>query len=321
MWAHIQALRKNGVMGLNKRNAHYIGSYNERRLYPLVDDKLKTKVMAQDAGVHVPGLIGTIRYQHDARDFATHVDGHQGFVIKPCKGSGGKGILVITARDGDTYIKSNGTQVTARDVRRHISNVLGGLFSLGGNPDMAMIESLIRFDPTLQKYSYEGVPDIRLIVFQGFPVMAMMRLATHESDGRANLHQGAVGVGLDLATGKALSAVQYNHPIDTHPDTGAKFSEIAVPSWEAVLELSAKCYDMTGLGYLGADIVLDERQGPLLLELNARPGLAIQIANQTGLLTRLRQIEDGKVPKSASAAERALYAREHLASIDQTITA
>jgi len=45
------------------------------------------------------------------------------------------------------------------------------------------------------------------------------------------------------------------------------------------------------MGYLGVDIVLDAQAGPLMLELNARPGLNIQIANQEGLLHRLRLIE------------------------------
>jgi predicted ATP-grasp superfamily ATP-dependent carboligase len=46
-----------------------------------------------------------------------------------------------------------------------------------------------------------------------------------------------------------------------------------------------------GLGYLGVDIVLDPRRGPLLLEANARPGLAIQHANAAGLVPRLQEIE------------------------------
>ena len=50
-----------------------------------------------------------------------------------------------------------------------------------------------------------------------------------------------------------------------------------------MLEMAAKAYDVTGLGYLGADIVLDKTKGPLLLELNARPGLAIQVANRIGI--------------------------------------
>jgi hypothetical protein len=48
---------------------------------------------------------------------------------------------------------------------------------------------------------------------------------------------------------------------------------------------------MTGLGYIGCDLVLDRKLGPLILELNARPGLAIQIANGAGLSLRLQAIE------------------------------
>jgi alpha-L-glutamate ligase-like protein len=132
---------------------------------------------------------------------------------------------------------------------------------------------------------------VRVVAFKGVPVMAMMRCATHESDGKANLHQGAVGVGLDIATGKSVRAVQHNHLVTEHPDTGACFQSLQIPYWERVLDLAASCVEMTGLGYLGADIVLDRERGPMLLELNARPGLAIQVANQAGLRHRLATAE------------------------------
>lgn len=147
-----------------------------------------------------------------------------------------------------------------------------------------MVENLIQFDDVFDGFSYEGVPDIRVIVFKGYPVMAMMRLSTTASDGKANLHQGAVGVGIDIATGKALRAVQFNRPIEHHPDTGRLLNELVVPHWELLLTLAASAWEMTGLGYLGTDMVLDKVQGPMVLELNARPGLAIQIANGCGLL-------------------------------------
>ena len=152
-----------------------------------------------------------------------------------------------------------------------------------------MIEALIDFDPLLASYSYEGVPDVRVIAFKGVPVMAMMRCATHASDGKANLHQGAVGVGIDIATGRSVRAVQQDRLVEKHPDTGACFSSLQIPHWDRVLDLAASCVEMTGLGYLGADIVLDRVQGPMLLELNARPGLAIQVANEAGLRHRLER--------------------------------
>ncbi len=315
MFGSLKRLRKRGILSINQRNVRYIGQYNDRRLYPLVDDKLKTKLLATEHNVNVPGLIGTIQYHHEARLIEHIIGGRNSFVIKPARGSGGKGILVIVDSEGDAYLRSNGSVVTLPNIRRHLSNILSGLYSLGGRQDVVIIEELIHSDPRLEPYTHEGVPDIRVIVFKGFPVMAMVRLATRQSTGRANLHQGAVGVGLDLAKGQALGGVQFNAPIETHPDTGAAIKNLFIPKWEELLELSARCFDMSNLGYLGCDFVLDKNHGPLLLELNARPGLAIQIANQSGLLNALNHIERGHAPKNLSPQQRASYAIDKLTNL------
>jgi hypothetical protein len=116
-------------------------------------------------------------------------------------------------------------------------------------------------------------------------------------------------VGLDICTGKAIQAVQRNKLVTHHPDTGRDFSDLQIPNWLDILMLSAKCYDMTDLGYIGCDFVIDETRGPMILELNARPGLAVQIANGIGLLTRLQTIEKlGKVDMHAE--ERVAYTLE-----------
>ncbi|MEM1111547.1 MAG: alpha-L-glutamate ligase-like protein [Pseudomonadota bacterium] len=280
-------LREMGIVGMNKRNAIYIAQNNPRKLYPLVDDKLKTKLAAREHGIAVPRLLGVCRIQHHVRELAAFLGALPGFCIKPAQGSGGKGILVITGRDGEHFLKPSGALVRQEEVDRHVSNTMSGLHSLGGRSDVAIIEELIEFSEDFNGYSAEGVPDVRVIVFQGYPVMAMVRLSTHASDGKANLHQGAVGVGIDIATGRALNAVQHDRPISHHPDTGRDLSQLVIPRWQEVLAIAARSYEVTGLGYLGADVVLDRNRGPLLLELNARPGLAIQIANGEGLEPRL----------------------------------
>ncbi|UJP06276.1 MAG: alpha-L-glutamate ligase-like protein [Nitrosomonas sp.] len=289
--ASVRKLKSFGIIGMNQRNFGLISRYNPRHLYPLVDDKLKTKLLAQQAGITVPKLLGTLQYQHDVKLLKEILQPHTEFVIKPVKGSGGKGILVITEVEHNLYFKPSGDAVQIADIERHVSNILSGLHSLGGKPDTVMIESLIQLDPVFANYSYEGIPDIRIIVFRGYPIMAMLRLTTHESDGKANLHQGAVGVGIDIGTGRALHAVQYGNPVSRHPDTRKTFAELSVPHWDKLLHLAAACYEMTGLGYLGADLVLDRDQGPMIIELNARPGLSIQVANAAGLAPRIAAIE------------------------------
>ncbi|MBR9727876.1 alpha-L-glutamate ligase-like protein [Shewanella intestini] len=306
-------LRRNGVMNMNQRNISYIGRYNPRKFYKRVDDKLVTKQLALANDIAVPDLIGVVNEQHQIESIPAMVENRSGFVIKPAKGSGGKGILVITKVENGCYYKPNGHEVTHSEIYRHVSNILSGLFSLGGKPDVGIVEGLIEFDPVFDGFSYEGVPDIRLIIFKGFPVMGMLRCSTAASDGKANLHQGAVGVGLDIATGKSLHAVQFDLPVLEHPDTQFELSKIQVPNWETLLHTASSAYEMCELGYLGTDMVLDKNRGPLLLELNARPGLAIQIANGKGIIPRLKHIEAMTGP-SMSITERVAYAKKHFSS-------
>ena len=296
------SLKKAGVLNMNARNFSIIGQFNSRKLYPLVDDKVKTKELAASVGIQTPRLIAVIKAQYEVKNILEMVKGWKGFVIKPAHGSGGKGVLVIKSYTKNNFRTASNKIIKFTEVYQHISNVLSGLYSLGGQYDEAIIEEVVSFSDIFKDYSFQGIPDVRVIVFQGYPAIAMMRLATKESGGRANLHQGAVGVGIDIRTGKAIAAVQHNRPITHHPDTGVDLMTLTVPDWREHLEIATKGYDMTGLGYLGADIVMDKNLGPMMLELNARPGLAIQIANQKGLVHILKEIET--YPKNLSFKER-----------------
>jgi alpha-L-glutamate ligase-like protein len=286
-----KALRARGVLGLNARNRGAIMRHNPRRCYPLVDDKLKTKRLANAADIAVPELYAVLETEHDLGTLGARLAPHSEFVIKPAHGSGGSGVLVIDGRDAGAYIAADGRRFTREQVEYHASNILSGIYSLGGVPDRAMVEYRVRIDPIFAHVSHHGVPDIRLLVYRGMPAMAMLRLPTRRSAGKANLHQGAVGVGIDLATGATRGGVWLNRSVQAHPDYDRPLAGIVIPNWPCLLELGARCYDLTGLGYLGVDIVLDPERGPLLLELNARPGLAIQIANREGLEPRLAAID------------------------------
>ena len=310
LYSTYKALKAKGIMGMNTRNRCFIGPYNSRRFFPLVDNKLKTKKLALAHHLNAPDLLGVIDNQHDVNDCAKHFPADQGFCIKPAKGSGGKGILIVKRNDKGELCRSNNTDISIPDIQRHISNTLAGVFSLGGSSDVAMFESLIEVDESLTPFSYEGVPDIRVIVFQGIPIMAMIRLSCAASKGKANLHQGAVGVGLDILTGKALRGVQFGRPIKIHPDTGATLSELVVKDWTKLLYQACSCYDITNLGYIGVDLVLDKNKGPILLELNARPGLAIQVANNAGLLPRLRFVEKNLGTETLNIEQRLDFCRK-----------
>ena len=299
-----------GVLGINRRNARYTLAYNPRHLYPLVDDKLRTKALAQAAGIDVPELYAVVRIEREVHQLVERLAPYPEFVIKPARGSGGNGILVITGRSREHFRKVGGSLITRRELEHHVSNILSGMYSLGGHPDQAIVEYRIRFDPLFDAVAYQGVPDIRIVVLLGVPVMAMVRLPTRQSGGRANLHQGALGAGIDIASGITLGAVQKNALIREHPDTGNSISGLAIPHWEQLLGLASRCYELTGLGYQGVDIVLDRDKGPMMLEINARPGLNIQIANHCGLLPRLRQVER-QAQRLHTVEARLAFARTH----------
>ncbi len=284
-------LKDIGILGMNRRNAEYIMRCNPRSAFPLVDDKLLTKRLAEKYEIPTPPLYHVIESHGDMAGLEKALEGQNEFVVKPARGSGGSGIVLITDRMKEGFVKQSGEVISWKDLTYHISDILSGIYSLEGLEDRALFEALIHVDPIFSSVTYRGVPDIRIIVYRGVPVMGMVRLPTQASDGKANLHRGAVGVGIDIGKGMTLTAVHHSEIVHHHPDTGNPMNGIQVPHWEKMLLMAARAIDITGLGFLGVDLVIDCERGPLLLELNARPGLQIQIANRTGLHRRLDLID------------------------------
>lgn len=284
------ALKTLGILGINRRNRDYILNVNPRSQYPFVDDKLATKRLLEKNSIPTPKLLFSISGNYEFKKLK-RIRSLDDFVIKPARGAMGRGILVITGRKGDKWGKSNGELVAFEDIRYHVSNILAGLYSLGGRIDKAFAEHCVKSHKVFSRVTYEGVPDIRVIVYRQTPVMSMLRLPTKESEGRANLHQGSVGVGVDMERGCTFGGVQHDRFIEHHPDTGALLEGIKIPFWEAIRKMSIKISQIFKMGYIGIDFVIDEKLGPMVLELNARPGLSIQIANGRGLLDGLKEID------------------------------
>ncbi len=307
-----QSLREAGVLGMNFRNAGYIMAYNARSKFPLVDDKVQTKRLAEKFGIPSPELYAVVENHGDIAKLPAVLNQRREFVIKPARGSGGSGIILITDKTEKGFVTQSGRVMSMDDFAYHIASILSGIYSLEGSEDTAIIEALIHPDPIFNSVTYRGgVPDERVIVYRGVPVMAMVRLPTKASDGKANLHQGAIGAGIDIGSGITLTAVHRSRIVSKHPDTKNPVSGIKLPLWDKLLLMAAEATDMTGLGYLGADFVLDREKGPVLLELNARPGLAIQMANQSGLRLRLDQTDRALPEVFLSPASRVAWAKEN----------
>lgn len=283
------------VLTVNLRNRDYISKYNPAKLFPNIT-KLGVKDALQKAEVPVPKTLTKFENFSDTRNLEKVLANapKEGFAIKPNNSFGGRGILVIKNGDGHTFEEINGKRLTISDIKEHLEAAMDGEYSGRWMPDTLLMEELLIAHPELAKLSYSGLPDVRVIVFRGVPVMAMTRLPTRKSDGKANLHQGAVGAGIDLTTGRIKSAVvaHQKNPITHHPDTGVELIGQQIPFWSEILYLAVKAQSQTGLGYVGVDIVIDKSKGPLVMEVNKRPGLEIQNANREPLLKKLQAVEN-----------------------------
>jgi alpha-L-glutamate ligase-like protein len=306
-------LRQAGVLGMNGRNADYIMRCNPRSFFPLVDDKVLTKKLAESFQIPTPALYYVVDRYGDVAGFQEALRDVCEFAVKPARGSGGSGIVLIRDCTKKGYVTQSGELISPQNLFYHISDILSGVYSLSGLEDRAILEALIHPDPVFDAVSYQGVPDIRIVVYRGVPVMAMVRLPTKASDGKANLHRGAIGAGIELSKGITITAVHRSMVVSDHPDTGNPVSGVQVPYWEKMLWIAARSFEMTGLGYTGVDLVIDRDRGPLLLELNARPGLAIQLANRKGLKERLDKIDQAPPEVFASPEARVQWSRQTFA--------
>ena len=323
--------KSQGLLGMNARNLDYIRPSNRKRGMEIADSKLLCKHLLKKNGLSVPELIAKIKSHEDLEqfDFATLPNS---FALKPNRGFGGEGIIIVYGRkkparnaapenstenplqksitnnyqgnaqagaldrEAGEWIKADGSVTTVDDLKSHIRNILDGSFSLSNIPDIAFFEERLKLLKLFKPYTYKGIPDIRVIVYNRVPVMAMLRLPTKHSDGKANLQQGAIGVGIDLATGTTTTAILgKGHIIEYVPGTRMVLSGIKIPYWKDILRMAIDAQAISHLGFLGADIAIDRERGPVVLELNARPGLSIQLANFSGLKGRLNRVKGLKI--------------------------
>jgi alpha-L-glutamate ligase-like protein len=297
------------ILGQNNRNLSFIRKLNPIKYKKNADDKLHTKKILSKRKLKTPELFKIIRSAHQLEYINWHTLPNS-FVIKPNRGTHGSGIIVFYGKIKGKlqWIMPNMETMDVAAIKQHINDILDGKYSIDGKPDTAFFEERIKNHQTLKSYSYRGIPDVRVIVYNSFPIMAELRLPTRESKGTANLHAGGIGVGIDIGSGVTTTAIhrkgfdfigdRYDIITETLDEPKLPLHGLQIPYWEKILELSVKCQQISKLGFVGIDIVIDREKGPMVLEINARPGLAIQLANQEGLLERINRVQRYKKNKS-----------------------
>jgi alpha-L-glutamate ligase-like protein len=280
-----------GLLGINERNLAWIYEYNSRKFFPQADDKIKTKEILAKHGVPVPETLEIIDSFINLEKNLQQLETYEDIVIKPSMGRAGGGILLLHRSGPGKWQTPSGKPVSEGELIAHFGEILFGVYSFGSNDDRVLVERKISPHSFFLRFYPDGVADIRIILFRAKPVMAMSRIPTKSSDGKANLHQGAIGVGMDLESGEFICASYHGASIDCHPDSGMKLTGEKIPFWDSALDIAAKAARAVDLLYLGVDIVIDQDRGPMILELNARPGLEIQVANHLLLGKELGKIE------------------------------
>jgi len=313
-------MKVSSILGLNARGVLFTGKYNSRASKRIADSKLLTNRVLIDAKVAHPKVFSKFKTPEDVFNFDWSKL-PDSFALKPSRGLGGEGIVVVKKRISETvWMTSSKIKVTAEDLKLHILDILEGAFSMGTEPDRAFIQEYVGRHSAFRKLSFRGTPDIRVIVFNKIPVMAMLRLPTKESGGRANLHQGALGLGIDIASGITTKAILNNKEIIYKPETTKKLRGIKIPFWNTILKIAVDGQIASDLGYAGVDIVLHPEKGPMIIELNAQPGLSIQLANMEGLKKRLERVDDINVIDADHGVKiaKALFASKFVSRVKNT---
>lgn len=287
----VRERRKRLLFGINRRNVDLVYACNPRRYYPLADDKHRSKQLLSGAGIPVAPTIAVCRGLFEVDRIVELLKEKSDFVVKPSSGSGGDGIMVVGARTSDGWHGTGGREIGEHEIRQRIANIVFGAFSKQLE-DTALIEERIRPHAWLAELWADGVCDIRILYHRGKAALAMLRVPTRRSEGRANLHRGGIGVGIDIERGMTTRAVVQGRSIQAHPEVGTRLIGCAVPHWDRCLEIAERISETVPLGYLGIDITIDADRGPLVLEINARPGLEIQNVTQS----LLGEVIEGTMP-------------------------
>lgn len=310
------------ILGMNARNLLYIRPHNNARAVQLARNKLETKKRLLQADLPTAGLYAVIKNRHELFDFDWSALPNS-FVLKPNFGLGGNGIIILYGKTKTgQWVGGDKTPYSQDDLAIHVSNILDGNYSISNIPDIAYFEERLTLAETFKHISYKGIPDIRVIVFNSVPVQAMLRLPTKASSGKANLHIGGIGVGIDLSTGVTTYATSKElGEISLHPDYNTSLRGVQIPQWNEILRISVEAQRTIGLGYAGVDIVLDKQKGPVILEVNGHPGLEIQNANYSTLRDRLQRVSGLQILDAQQGIKvcKNLFGREELSDHDSPV--
>ena len=282
------------ILWQNARNLDFIWKYNTNEAKELADSKLKTKDFLSKKWISVSESIFVIKNhkeleETDLNTFETP------FVVKPNAGYWWKWILIIDKKDSENNFITNDWQIFNYDeLNQHLNDILDGFYSLSWSRDKVIFERKIEIDHSVDLLWKYWLPDIRVIVFNSVPVLAMLRVPTANSKWKANLHAWACWVWIDIWSWRLTYITQFKKLIKSIPWIW-DVRWIELPHWDEILSLAVKTQQVSNIWYIWCDIVLDDKVWPMILEVNIRPWLEVQVANRVPLLARLEKVKNLKI--------------------------
>lgn len=283
-----------GILGVNKRFLKYIKPLNPQKDIKLADSKLKTKNLLKNLDIPYPKLIDVIKNRKQLKNYDFSKLYWQDFVIKPNKWSKGKWIMICSVKklNDEFFIKVWNKLLSQDEFKKYLIDILDWKYSLTLWNDIILIEEKIEPSDEFKIFCEYWLADIRLIVMNLVPVMAMLRYPTLKSWWKANIAAWWIWFWIDIWTWKIVS--MYKDRIiytKNFPKEYQQFYNKTIPYWDDILLYSSQIQYFTNIWYLWLDWVISKKW-PMLLEINARAWMEIQLVNWEWLEKRLRKIHD-----------------------------
>lgn len=149
-------MKASAILGLNAR-AQISYKYNKNWGKAVANSKLATKKVLKKAGIPAPELYRKFLRPRDiiSFDWQSLPDS---FALKPSRGLGGEGIIVIKKRskDGTAWVTTSRKRIEVEDLKLHTLDIFEGAYSLEHATDVAFAEEYVGRHKAFRRYAYRG---------------------------------------------------------------------------------------------------------------------------------------------------------------------
>ena len=141
-----------------------------------------------------------------------------------------------------------------------------------------LIEEVVEQHETMNSMSPSSVNTIRIITIRnGEKVTLVAGCVRVSRSGNVvdNFNAGGLSGILDINTGKIVTDGydKFRATFKNHPDTGTQFMGFEIPMWDDVVDLVTEAAKVVPeVRYIGWDVAISKKYGPLLIEGNSYPG-------------------------------------------------